>query len=310
MIMALRRRNLLGLGLGLASIAALPEPILANRAGGRFLEYRDIRAAGLPDQRLTIWLPPGYDSSGKRYRVLYMHDAQNLFDPALSNFNKVWAADAAMMRHAHSSGQDPWIVVGIWSPGVDRYRQYLPLPAYRQASGALRDAMDEYAKGPVVSDRYLEWITRVVKPWLDSALRTRPEADNTAIIGSSMGGLISLYAFLEYPGVFGRAGCVSTHWPAIAPQNVDSTNPELMTIWTGMLDEKLGDPSGRRLWFDHGTATLDAYYPPYQAVIDTQMTQTGWQRGRDWESRSYKGAEHEENAWAARLPEVLGWVLT
>ncbi len=304
----MRRDTILGC-LGGITLASFPAILSAGETEGRFLEYRDLRAAGLPNQRLTIWLPPGYDVGTQRYRVLYMHDAQNLFDPALSNFNKVWAADAAMMRYAVDSGEVPWIVVGIWSPGADRYRQYLPFPAYDQASESLRAKMDEYAQGPLVSHRYLDWMTGVLKPWCDRVFRTRPERANTAIIGSSMGGLISLYSFLEHPDIFGRAGCVSTHWPAIAPQNVDSTDPELIAIWSGMLREKLGDPGGRKLWFDHGTATLDAFYPPYQAAIDAHMAKTGWQRGRDWESRSYEGAEHEENAWAARLPEVLNWVL-
>lgn len=296
--------------LGGATLTVCPSWAFAKEARGRFIEFRDIQASGLPPQRLTIWLPPGYDTSTDSYRVLYMHDAQNLFDPALSNFNKVWAADKAMMRHSLADSEGPWIIVGIWSPGEDRYRQYLPAPAYEQASDALRSAMDDYAGGEIASGAYLDWITGSLKPWLDSALRTRTGRDETAIIGSSMGGLISLYAFLEHPGVFGRAGCVSTHWPAIAPQSVTETSPELVTIWRTMLSEKLGQPDGRKLWFDHGTETLDAYYPPYQAVIDEHMGELGWQRGRDWESRTYEGAEHEENAWAARLPEVFDWLLS
>lgn len=290
-------------------MAALPSCALAQEPLGRFLEYHDVQAAGLPKQRLTIWLPPGYDRETKRYRVLYMHDAQNLFDPALSNFNKVWAADKAMVGHAAANDEDPWIIVGIWSPGDDRYRQYLPLPAYERAEAALRTGMDEYAGGPIISHDYLSWITGSLKPWLDSALRTRDGRDDTAIIGSSMGGLISLYAFLEHPDIFGRAGCVSTHWPTIVPQSVGSTNRELIAIWRDMLSDKLGEADGRKLWFDHGTATLDAYYPPYQAAIDAHMATTGWWRGRDWQSIVYDGAEHEENAWAARLPEVFDWVL-
>lgn len=60
---------------------------------------------------------------------------------------------------------------------------------------------------------------------------------------------------------------------------------------------------------DHGTATLDAFYAPYQQVVDARFAAAGWQKGRDWESKVYEGAEHEENAWAARLPEILGWLL-
>lgn len=305
----INRRDAIGLGLGIATLAALPAPLWAATSGGRFLEYPGISAPGLPLQRLTIWLPPGYDASNRQYRVLYMHDAQNLFDPALSNFNKVWAADRAMMRHSAKRAEQPWIVVGIWSPGVDRYRQYLPKPAYDAANGTLRQAMEEYAQGAIVSHHYIRWIAGVLKPWMDRYFRTRTGRDDTAVIGSSMGGLISLYAFLEYPEVFGRVGCVSTHWPAIAPQNVRGTDPDLVAIWRAMLTSKLGQPDGRRLWFDHGTATLDAYYPPYQAQIDAHMAETDWKRGTHWESRTFPGAEHEENAWAARLPEVFEWVL-
>ncbi|MFW1485322.1 alpha/beta hydrolase-fold protein, partial [Vibrio parahaemolyticus] len=71
------------------------------------------------------WLPPGYDRSGKRYPVLYMHDGHNLFDVRNSNFNKIWAVDQAMLQLA-AEGLEPRIVVGIWAPGKDRFRQYLP----------------------------------------------------------------------------------------------------------------------------------------------------------------------------------------
>ncbi len=306
----INRRTSLALGLGGFAAASLPRPLLASdTSSGHMIEYEGVRAFGLPEQRLSIWLPPGYYQSGKSYRVVYMHDAQNLFDPALSNFNKVWAADRAMLSYAETNQTDPWIVVGIWSPGVDRYRQYLPLPAYQQASDSLRADMDEYAQGPVVSNHYINWLAQDLKPWVDRSFRTLRGRDDTALIGSSMGGLISLYGFLYHPNVFGRAGCVSTHWPAIAPQKVDSTDPELVSIWLGMLKDRLGQSNGRRLWFDHGTATLDAYYPPYQAAIDQHMETTDWARGSEWESCQYPGAEHEENAWAARLPEIFDWVL-
>lgn len=304
-----RRTVLAGAATGAAS-AALPFAALAEN-GGRFLEYRDLVVPGLPDQRLSIWLPPGYDTSATRYRVLYMHDAQNLFDPALSNFNKVWAADTAMMAHAAMRGEDPWIVVGVWSPGADRYRQYMPKPAYDAASPDLRTRMDAFGNGkPIVSDLYIGWIANTLKPWADRALRTRPGRDDTAIIGSSMGGLISLYAFLEHPETIGRAGCVSTHWPGTNPTGVDGVDTEMLRIWTDMIESGLGAPDGRKIWFDHGDATLDAFYPPYQDMIDATIGSTAWVRGTHWESRFYPGAEHEENAWARRLPDVFDWVLS
>jgi len=291
-------------------LATVPTPLSASRMAARMLDFDGVKAAPLPDQRLSIWLPPGYDASSKRYRVLYMHDAQNLFDPAVSNFNKVWAADTAMLGHAKATGEDPWVIVGIWSPGADRYRQYMPQPAYNAAGPDLQAQMDAFGNGKsIVSHAYIDWIAGTLKPWVDQHLRTQTGPQETAIIGSSMGGLISLYAFLEHPQIFGRAGCVSTHWPGTAPQEVGQTNAEMLGIWLDFIGERLGQPSNRKLWFDHGNATLDAHYPPYQAAIDAQIAATDWIRRQHWESRFYPGAEHEENAWKERLPDVLAWAL-
>jgi len=282
---------------------------LAAEDSGTTLEYEHVSAAGLPEQRLSIWLPPGYDAGERRYPVLYMHDGHNLFDLKKSNFNKIWAADTAMLAAVQSGKVEPHIIIGIWAPGEDRYRQYLPRSIYDAAPPALRKQMDEMAKGVVVSDRYLGWIAGPLKSWVDASFRTRMGRDDTAIIGSSMGGIMSCYAFIERPDVFGRAGCVSSHWPAVDPRRVSSDSAAVAALWDAWFAAKLGKPDGRRVWMDHGTATLDAYYAPYQQVIDARFAASGWQKGRDWQSKVYEGAEHEENAWAARLPEIFGWLL-
>ena len=290
----------------LAVLACLVAPLRAQETG-RLIEYERVPAAGLPDQRLTIWLPPGYHASQDRYPVLYMHDGHNLFDVTKSNFAKIWAADKAMLAAVATGAVEPHIIVGIWAPGRDRHRQYLPRSLYDATGGKLRAQMDGMTAGGVISHHYLDWIAGPLKTWVDGAFRTRSGRDDTAIVGSSMGGLMSCYAFLERPEVFGRAGCVSSHWPAVDPRTIDEG--ELKALWDGWFAARLGQPDGRRVWMDHGTATLDAFYAPYQQVIDARMAAAGWQKGRDWESRVYEGAEHEENAWAARLPEVLGWLL-
>jgi enterochelin esterase-like enzyme len=285
------------------------EETLRAEDSGRLLQYERIAAAGLPDQRLTIWLPPGYDAGARRYPVLYMHDGHNLFDRHLSNFDKIWAADKAMLQVSASGAVEPHIIIGIWAPGADRFRQYLPRDIHDAASPDLRARMDAAAGGPILSDAYLAWIAGPLKTWVDASFRTRPGRDHTAIMGSSMGGLMSCYAFLNRPDIFGRAACISSHWPAIDPRAVEGGDPELIGLWDRWFAEKLGAPDGRRLWFDHGTATLDAFYAPYQQAVDARITASGWQKGKDWESRVYEGAEHEENAWAARLPEIMGWLL-
>jgi enterochelin esterase-like enzyme len=169
--------------------------------------------------------------------------------------------------------------------------------------------MDAMIEGPVVSEAYLTWLSGSLKQWVDTSFRTRPGRDDTAIIGSSMGGLMSCYAFLERPETYGRAGCVSSHWPAADPRAVGEAKAELIALWDSWFAARLGQPNGRRVWMDHGTATLDAFYAPYQQKIDARFAASGWKQGKDWQSQVYEGAEHEENAWARRLPEVFGWLL-
>ncbi|MFN4021002.1 MAG: alpha/beta hydrolase [Erythrobacter sp.] len=296
------------MGLLLALLACLAVPLKAQDKG-RLLAYERVPAAGLPDQRLTIWLPPGYDASQARYPVLYMHDGHNLFDVTKSNFNKIWAADKAMLAAVATGTVEPHIIVGIWAPGPDRHRQYLPRSFYDMTTGRLRVQIDARTTGEVISHHYLDWIAGPLKTWVDGAFRTRPGRDDTAIIGSSMGGLMSCYAVLERPAVFGRAGCVSAHWPAVDPRAVTADEGELKALWDAWFAARLGQADGRRVWMDHGTATLDAYYAPYSQVIDSRFEAAGWVKGRDWQSKVYEGAEHEENAWAARLPEIFGWLL-
>ena len=300
------RRHLVAALMALWALLALPAEA-ADR--GRLLQYDHVFAAGLPEQRLTIWLPPGYDTVRRRYPVLYMHDGHNLFELKNANFNKIWAADQAMLAAMATGQVEPHIIVGIWAPGSDRYRQYLPRTAWLAASPQLRGRMDALAGGPVISNRYLAWLAGPLKQQIDRSYRTRPGARDTAIAGSSMGGLMSCYAFVMRPRIYGRAACISTHWPLVMPQPGEAADPERLALHQRWFVDRLGRPDGRRLWLDIGTGTLDAFYPPYQAAVEAGIAAKGWKRGRDWQGKTYEGAEHEENAWARRLPEILTWLL-
>ena len=276
---------------------------------GRFVEIAAAPSKNMAPPHVVVWLPPGYDTSRARYPVVYMHDGQNLFFPERSNFNKIWAADKSALRLITAKKVRPFIIVGIDQPGEARQRQYFPQALYAAASPALRARFDALTKGPLTGDAYLRFIVTELKPLVDRSYRTRPGRNDTAIIGSSMGGLISCYAFVEYPKVFGRAGCVSTHWPMSIPTNPGEHLTDIDHLWGDYLTAKLGKPDGRRFWFDHGTATLDASYAPYQNAIDAKVASLGWKKGRDFESRVYEGAAHEENAWAARMDDIFGWLM-
>lgn len=112
-----------------------------------------------------------------------------------------------------------------------------------------------------------------------------------------MGGLISLYAVVQYPEVFGGVGAVSTHFPACGGCVID---------WFGA---HLPDPDTHRLYFDHGTATLDAKYPRYQARMDALLRVGGYREEENWITRRFEGAEHNEAAWRARLEIPLRFLL-
>jgi enterochelin esterase-like enzyme len=150
--------------------------------------------------------------------------------------------------------------------------------------------------GEVDSDAYLKFVVEELKPYIDSHFSVYTGPENTAVMGSSMGGLISMYAISEYPQVFGAAACISTHWPGIF--TVDN-NP-IPQAFFDYMRTALPDPATHRMYFDHGTATLDALYPSLQVRADAVMRQRGYTDAR-WRTQVFPGTEHSEQAWAARL---------
>jgi enterochelin esterase-like enzyme len=305
----IRRRKLFAAIAASAVVALLPQRALA-RDQGRFVDLGKFESIQVAPAKVVIWLPPGYDASKRRYGTVYMHDGQNLFDPARSNFNKVWAADKSALRLIASGKTPPFIIVGIDHPGEDRGRQYMPQAMLSLLSPALRKKLASQGNGkPIISDAYLKFIVEELKPRIDREYRTKRGRKHTAIAGSSMGGLISLYAITRYPKTFGVAGAVSTHLPLANPNWSAEERGDIMAGWRAYVDCELGKPAGRRIWFDHGTETLDAFYQPYQENLDAALVAKGWKKGRDFSSRAYDGTPHDENAWAARMDDIFGWML-
>ncbi|MES2388689.1 MAG: alpha/beta hydrolase-fold protein [Bacteroidota bacterium] len=145
------------------------------------------------ERQIWIYLPPDYKTSSKTYPVLYMHDGQNLFDQS-TGFAGEWGIDETL-DSLHAAGDHGCIVIGIENDGENRFNEYSPWnnPKYGGGQG----------------DAYITFITETLKPYVDKNYRTMPESRYTCVFGSSMGGLISLYAALRHPGVFGRAGVFS-----------------------------------------------------------------------------------------------------
>ena len=263
---------------------------------GTVESWQDLPSAFVPARDVDVWLPPSYAAHPeRRYPVVYMHDGQNLFDPTLVWGGNDWDVDGAMTRLAASGEAREAIVVGVWNT-ARRFEEYMPQVGEGEQVATGVDWYPSVPRAALASDEYLRFLVEELKPFVDARYRTLPGRDDTVVMGSSMGGLISLYALAKYPDVFGGAGAVSTHWPAGDGAMVDWLAAHL--------------PAGtHRIWFDHGTETLDAGYAPYQLRMDAAMQAAGWMRGRDWESRVYEGAAHEEKSWRARVGEPLRFLL-
>ncbi len=279
----------------LVTSEAVPGPSLGVTGERRM--HESFTSKFVAPRNVEVWLPPGYGKDASaRYPVLYMHDGQNVFDPATSYTGVDWGVDETMTQLIAAKKIRPAIVVGVWNT-PKRFEEYMPQKAVPPGDSMIVAPGRRMATAGLLADQYLTFLVTELKPFIDRTYRTMPGRDDTFIMGSSMGGLISAYAIAEYPQVFGGAGCVSTHWPA-----GDG-------IVIGYLRRTMPDPKTHRFYFDHGTTTLDAQYAPYQARADSVMHLAGYTDGRNYLSRVFEGAEHNERAWRVRLAEPLRFLL-
>lgn len=206
-----------------------------------------------------------------------MHDGQNLFDPATS-FAGEWGVDVAMTQ-APRRGRRA-IVVGIPNMGVDRMKEYSPFYDERHGGGR--------------GDDYITFVTQTVKPLIDATYRTRPERDATGIVGSSLGGLISLYAFFREPSVFGFAGAMS---PALwfAGGQIFPFVEEARYV-------------RGRVYLDVGTREGAGTLANARAMRDA-LARKGYREGHDLHWIEDDGGMHNEAAWGRRLRDALPFLL-
>ncbi|HEX5682397.1 MAG TPA: alpha/beta hydrolase-fold protein [Ideonella sp.] len=291
----------------------------APDAGGRFECFGAWPSRHVAPRRVDVWLPPGYDEpEAGPHAVLYMHDGQQLFDPATAAAGHPWAVGHHVTAQMLAGRMRPTIVVGIWST-ERRYAEYAPAAALRRLPAPLYSVATCGGHLPgepfeALSDAYLRFLVDELKPAIDARYRTRRGLADTAVMGSSMGGLIALNALVAYPEVFGAAGGLSTHWPlsinpALLRRGGDPRLGSIAEAGRAWLAEAL-PPAGRhRLYFDHGDRHLDALYAPHQRAVDALAVARGYRRGIDLQSRVFPGADHHERAWRARLGPALAWLL-
>jgi enterochelin esterase-like enzyme len=295
-----------------AALLSVQPVCIAGAAAARpatgAIERIEVHSKLVDPRTIEVWLPDGYAErarAGQRFQVLYMHDGQMLFDPSATWNKQAWHVDVALDRLARAGRIAPTIVVAIPNNGKYRASEYIPQKIVDRLAPDLKARFVHAAlEDRPQSDNYLRFLVTELKPLIDQRYATRPEPAATFIMGSSMGGLISVYAFCEYPNVFGGAAGLSTHWVGSF-----EANASIPIAAFGYLDSHLPPPSGRRLYLDHGTETLDALYGPSQAFVDEIARVHGY-AAPGYLSRVYPGTNHSEAAWADRLDVPLQFLLS
>ncbi len=247
-----------------------------------------VESAELGNARdILVLLPPSYAGSYRRYPVLYMHDGQNLFD-RVTSYAGEWEVDESFDRLSDEGIEA--IVVGIPNAGERRIAEYSPFPDPRFGGGE--------------ADAYLRFVVGVVKPLVDAAFRTSLAREDTGVMGSSMGGLVSLHAFFRHPEVFGFAGAMS---PSVG-------------FGRGALFEYLREQRWRpgRIYLDCGTREgsprgrdplslrpEESGYVTAVKRLHQRLAEMGWREGEDLRLVVEPGGLHDEQAWARRFPGAV-----
>lgn len=261
-----------------------------HTAVGTILVREQLWSPHLKNTRpLLVYLPPSYARDAqRRYPVLYMQDGQNLFDQATS-YTTEWRVDETMQRLSHEGIEA--IVVGVPHAGGQRLAEYGPF--------------DDPYHGVGRADQYLAFLADTVKPLVDRDFRTLPGREHTGILGSSMGGLLSAYAFFRVPHLFGCAGVMS---PSLwyADHAIFS-----------FVESAAYNPG--RLYMDVGTRELGGYgdgarsrsrrYYASVRRMKRLLVHKGYRLQRDLLVIEDKWAGHNEDAWASRLPVALRFLL-
>ena len=232
---------------------------------------------GLNRQRtVRIYVPPNYTHSTKRYPVLYMHDGQNLFDRATAYAGE-WEVDETLDRLAQSQGLE-LIVVGVDNGGTKRMTEL--------------NAWDNWRFGKGEGKAYMDFIVNVVKPMVDANYRTLADRKNTGIMGSSMGGLISHYAILQYPQIFSKAGIFSpAYWVGSEIFGMTATQPP-------KADAKLA------LYIGGGEGKQEVN--DYRRMV-AQLQNQSHPKSNLW-IKLTPGAQHNEAAWRAEFAAAVSWM--
>jgi len=253
---------------------------------GDIREHPDFASAFVKARTIRVWLPPGYAAdTTRRYPVLYFHDGNNVFDAATSFIGVEWGVDEAADRLVRSGRVPPFIVVAVDNT-PDRMSEYTPVADPRHGGGG--------------AAAYARFLLEELKPWIDRNYRTRTDAAATGAVGSSLGGIVSLWLGLEFPGTFGLIGVVSpAAWWADGDlaRRVTAAPDAGLRIWLDVGTREGAEAAGQERWVRDARA------------LNAALLARGYREGIDLHYEEVEGAGHSETAWAARVDRILEFLL-
>ncbi|PTX60174.1 putative alpha/beta superfamily hydrolase [Kordia periserrulae] len=284
------------------------EVTTAKLSAGKLMRVVDFPSQYIVPRNVDVWLPNNY-SSDKKYKVLYMHDGQMLFDASTTWNKQEWKVDEVATKLMNEATVYEFIVVAPHNISEIRWQDYFPQKAFDYLSADVQKKFREEAEKNNFSlqfnaDNYLKFLTEELKPYIDTTYSVKTKREHTYVAGSSMGGLISMYAMCEYPEVFGAAACISTHWVGARPME----NNPLPEAFFAYMDVHLPSPKTHRFYFDYGTETLDKHYPQYAPKVDAVFKKKGYTKA-NFVNRKFEGTNHSENSWQQRLHIPLTFLL-
>lgn len=261
-------------------------------------------------REVAIWTPANYNPK-KKYATIYMHDGQMLYDSTVTWNRKEWRVDETSDSLISNGVTRPFIVVGIYNDPPNRYAEFFPQQTIEfMDSSYANKLMKTLWNGELRANHYIDWISEELIPFVENRYAVSHKREDRFLIGSSMGGLISLYGITRNPKVFGGAACLSIHTPMINFQLIrEDAMRSLVLPYNAYLMKELPSPKKVKLYIDRGTETLDAYYGPYHEVLMQTLSKRGYQIGAQYMALVWDKTAHDEVSWAKRLAVPMKFLL-
>ncbi|ESQ75747.1 hypothetical protein ABAC402_07215 [Asticcacaulis sp. AC402] len=281
------------------------------QAEPRLDRHPQIPSQYVKSRDVTVWVPDACQTGALRCSVLYMMDGQNVFTPSPYS-GADWGVAQALPKLMAQGRVPPTIIVAVNAIEA-RTREYMPQRIYALMPPAYQARIRAFADNqPPESDNFLKFLVAELKPFIDRTYPTLAGPQGTAIMGSSMGGHIALYAQGEYPQVFGASASLSMPWlMASWARDPAGTAADRLVVtegWRAWLRTTQLRPGANRIYSDQGTVGLDEEFTPYMESVTTMFLNNGWDAAV-FQSRVFSGTEHSEKDWRKRIDIPLVFVL-